>query len=72
MEKASKADGYQVQYSLKKNFKSKKVKWTKKTKISMRGLKKKKTYYFRVRAYKRSNGKKVYGKWSKVVKKKCK
>ena len=35
-------------------------------------LKKKKTYYVRVRAYTLSNGKKVYGKWSSVKKVKIK
>ena len=32
------------------------------------GLKKGKTYYFRVRAYKKENGKKYYGSWSNVKK----
>ena len=35
-------------------------------------LKKKKTYYIRVRAYKMNGKKKVYGKWSTVKKVKIK
>lgn len=42
-----------------------------KTKFIIKKLKKKKTYYFRVRAYK-LNRKKVYGKWSKIKKVKIK
>ena len=53
--KVTGAKGYQVQYSMKKKFPARKTK--------------KKTYYFRVRAYKKkANGSKVYGKWSKVKK----
>ena len=62
------AKGYQVQYALNKKFtKKKKIKLVKKNKITIKGLKKK-VYYIRVRAYKKVNGKKVYGKWSKVKK----
>ena len=35
---------------------------------TIRGLEKGKTYYVRVRAYKKVSGKKLYGKWSKVKK----
>lgn len=69
--KVSGAKGYQIQYSLKKKFPSKKTtkKTTTKRKLTIKKLKKKKTYYFRVRAYKKkANGSKVYGKWSKVAK----
>ena len=63
------AAGYQVKYSLKKNLKSAKTKnVAKKTKLTITGLKKNKVYYVKVRAYKKSNAKKVYGKFSKVVK----
>ena len=60
-------DGYQIQYSLKKNMKkskSKTVKGSKKTKVTVKKLKKGKKYYVRVRTYKIINGNKVYGKWS--------
>lgn len=64
--KAKYATKYQVNYALKKNFKGGKKKNTKKRKLTIKGLKSKKTYYFRVR------GKTEYdvGPWSK--KKKCK
>lgn len=64
------AKGYQVQYALNKKFtKKKKSKLVKKSKnrITIKKLKKK-TYYFRIRAYKLNGKKKVYGKWSKVRK----
>lgn len=58
------ADGYQIQYSLKKNFKnSKKIK-KKSTNITIKKLKKNKKYYVRVRVYGKVNGKTYYGKWS--------
>lgn len=60
------ASGYQVQYAVNTVFSKKTAKTTKKTKISIKKLKKKKTYCFRVRAYKTNNGAKKYGKWSKV------
>lgn len=55
---------YQIQYSLKKNFKTAKTKTTKKLTITIKKLKNKKKYYFRVRAI---NGTKK-GAWSKVKK----
>lgn len=67
--------GYQVQYSLYKNFKNAKTKTVKKTKttsISISKLKKKKTYYVRVRTYKTVSGEKYYSAWSKVKKVKTK
>ena len=70
--KVKKANGYQVQYATNSAFSKKKVKNTKKTKLVIRKLKKKKTYCFRVRAYKTTNGAKKYGKWSKVKKIKIK
>ena len=68
-----KADGYQVQYALNKKFtKGKKTKnaGTYSEAKTLTKLKSKKYYYVRVRAYKKVDGKKVYGKWSTV--KKCK
>ncbi|NBH14367.1 hypothetical protein D3Z36_09320 [Lachnospiraceae bacterium] len=73
--KDTKASGYEVQYCLKKNFKSgvkkadiKKSKTSSKT--IKKGLKKNKRYYVRIRAYKKVkvNQKftKLYGPWSKV------
>ncbi|MCM1244187.1 MAG: family 43 glycosylhydrolase [Roseburia sp.] len=66
--KVSGATGYEVQYGTNKKFKkAKKVKNIKKANVTIKGLSKKKTYYFRVRAFKTVNGKKVYGTWSKKV-----
>ena len=62
--KAAGVDGYQLQYSLKKNFKKAKKKTLKKNKLTVKKLKSKKTYYVRVRAYKKINGKNVYSDWS--------
>ncbi len=70
--KAAGAKGYQIQYGTSKKWKKKKAKTTKKTKLTLGKLKSKKTYYIRVRAYTVQNGKKVYGRWSKTVKKKVK
>ena len=64
--------GYQLQYALNKKFKKKKSVQTKKTKYTIKKLKKKKTYYIRVRVYKMNGRKKVYGKWSTVKKVKIK
>ncbi|MCI8378456.1 MAG: fibronectin type III domain-containing protein [Lachnospiraceae bacterium] len=61
--KVSKVAGYQVQYSTQENFASGQSKWIKKTKTTIKGLTKT-DYYFRVRAFKLENGKKVYGRWS--------
>ncbi len=71
--KVTGAAGYQIQYAKNKKFtKGKKSKTTKKTKYTIKKLTKKKTYYFRVRAYKLVNGTKKYGKWSAVKKLKIK
>ncbi len=73
--KVSGVDGYQIQYSVKKNMKkakTKKVKGAAKKKLTVKKLKAKKTYYVRIRAYKKINGKVQYSKWSKVKKVKVK
>ena len=71
--KKSGVKGYQLQYALNKKFtKKKKSKPVKKTKITIKKLKQRKTYYFRVCAYKLNGRKKVYGTWSKVKKVKIK
>lgn len=58
------ADGYQIQYSLKKNFKNAKKIQKKSRNITIKKLKKNKRYYVRVRVYGKVNGKTYYGKWS--------
>lgn len=63
--------GYQIQYSTVKSFKKKntKTKTTTKNVLTIKKLKSKKVYYFRVKAYKMDGKKKVYSKkWSKVKK----
>ena len=72
--KKIKADGYEVQIALKKNFKKgKQTKTTTKTSLKFKKLKKGKTYYVRVRAYNLDGDKKVYSKkWSAVKKIKIK
>lgn len=62
--------GYQISYTDKTKFKKAKSKNVsrKKTSVVIKKLKSKKTYRFRIRAYKKSNGKKVYGKYSAVKK----
>lgn len=67
--KSKNAKKYQVQYSLNKKFKKgNKTKSTKKLTYNIKGLKKNKTYYVRVRAV---NGK-LSGAWSKTKKVKIK
>lgn len=70
--KVKHAKGYQLQYSTNKMFKKAKKKFVKKTTITIKKLKKKKRYFFRVRAYRKNAGKKIYGKWSKCKKIKIK
>ena len=66
--KVKNAKKYQIQYSLKRNFKKATTKTSKKLTITIKKLKKGKTYYFRVRAV---NGKKK-GSWSNSKKVKVK
>lgn len=75
--KVSNAKGYQVKYSTSKKFtkktsKTATVKKATTTSKTVKDLKKKKTYYVKVRSYKTVNGKKVYSDWSKVKKVKTK
>lgn len=68
--------GYQIQYSTSKKFdkavKTKTVKGTKKTTLTISKLKAKKTYYVRIRTYKTIKGKKYCSAWSKAKKVKTK
>lgn len=60
-------DGYQLQYSTSSSFKKPKsvnIKSKKTVSKKISSLKKGKKYYFRIRAYKTVNGKKLYGTWS--------
>lgn len=62
--KVSGATGYQVAYAEKPSMKGEKKESFKGIRVTVKGLKKKKTYYIRVRAYTKKNGEKVYGNWS--------
>lgn len=67
--KASKVTKYQVQAALNKKFtKGKQTKSvsSKRNSVTISGLKQGKKYYVRIRAYKTIQGKKYYGKWSKI------
>lgn len=61
--------GYQIQYSLDRNFKKSKTKTIKKNtqaSLVIKGLKAKKEYYVRIRTYKAKGNKKFYSSWSAV------
>lgn len=74
-DKVSGAKGYVVYYSTNKDMVGSKkitVKGSKKTKVKLSSLKNKKKYYVRVKAYKTSDGEKIYGQYSSVIGKKTK
>lgn len=62
------ASGYEIRYSTKSNFKKSTrkitVKGRLKVKRTIKGLKRRKRYYFQIRAYKNVGNKKVYSPWS--------
>lgn len=68
--KIANASGYQIQVATDKKFKKNKKTITvakqNANKKTVKKLKAKKKYFVRVRAYKIVDGKKVYGKWSKI------
>ena len=66
--------GYQVEYSLKKDFSKSRTVNVKKSAASctLKKLKAKKAYYVRVRSYFKVDGKKLVSVWSKVIKVKTK
>ena len=70
--KRSGVSGYQLQYALNKKFtkgkKTKKVSGYKKTSLTLKKLKSRKTYFVRIRTYKKVNGKIYYSSWSKARK----
>lgn len=73
--KVNDVSGYEIQYATSKKFNKDLKKTNAKAKAkskTIKKLKKKKTYYFRIRAYRKVNGKKVYGSWSKTKKVKIK
>lgn len=74
--KKANVSGYQIQYAYNKNLQKKKkskMVGKKTSKKTITKLKKGKTYYVRVRAYKKkTSGGRIYGKWSKIKKIKIK
>ncbi len=70
--KVSNAAGYQIKYSTSKKFKNAKTTKITKTSYIIKKLKKGKTYYVKVRAYRNANGKTYYGSYSGVKKVKIK
>ena len=72
---AAQTTGYEIQYSLKRNFKSAKtvrIANTATTSKKIKKLKSKKYYYVRVRTYKTVNGTDYFSRWSGVKKMKTK
>lgn len=70
--KSAKAEGYQIQYSTSKNFKNAKKVTVKGASKVIKGVKGKKTYYVRVRAYAANGKAKITGAYSSTVKVKVK
>jgi subtilisin family serine protease len=70
LKKLDKVSGYQVKYSTSKKFDKKSTKTVDSAKnvLTIKNLKAKKKYYVKARAYVITNGKKNFGKWSKVKK----
>src|SRR5699024_1079377 len=58
--------GYKITYSLNKKFKTKKSVKVKKTTDVVKKLRYGRTYNVKVRAFKKVNGQKIYGKYSAV------
>jgi hypothetical protein len=62
--------GYEIQYSIDRNFKNDvktvTIKKAKTTSTKIKKLKSKKKYYVRIRTYKKSGAAKVYSNWSKT------
>ena len=69
----SQADGYQIQYSTRKNFsaneKTKYVRESRTVTAVITGLPSGKKYYVRMRSYKKAGSKNIYSEWSTVKEK---
>ena len=71
--KKSEVSGYEVQYASNKKFTKKKItKRVTDNSITLKKLKRNKKYYVRIRAYNKSSQGRLYGKWSKAKKVRCK
>ena len=70
--KLKQVNGYEVQFSTDKKFRTFDTVKTGKVSVTLKKLTSKKTYYVRVRGYRNVKGGRVYGAWSKVKKVKIK
>ena len=68
--KVSGASGYEIYSSTSKKGKYTKVKTTTSLTYTKKGLKKKRTYYYKIRAYRMVGKKKVYSSWSTTISRK--
>jgi len=66
--KSKGARGYHISYATNRKFTSAKKRRTTGTSVTLKGLKKNRTYYVRVRAYAKINGKIVYSSYSAIEK----
>lgn len=66
IKKQAGVSGYQIAYGTKKSINKSKKKLTTKQTVTLKKMKKNRTYYIAVRAYKKVNGEKIYGKWSSM------
>ena len=64
--KAAGASGYQIQYAASRSMRGARTVSASALTRTLSGLKKGSTYYVRIRAYKKVNGKAYYGAWSSV------
>ena len=64
--KAAGASGYQIQYAASRSMRGSRTVSASALTRTLSGLKKGSTYYVRIRAYKKVNGKTYYGAWSSV------
>lgn len=64
--KVSGASGYEVYMATRRNGKYTKVTTTSSVKYTKKNLRKNKTYYFKIRTYKKVNGKKKYSSYSSI------
>lgn len=66
IKKQTGVNGYQIAYGTKKSINKAKKKLSTKQTVTLKKMKKNCTYYIAVRAYKKVNGEKIYGKWSSM------
>ena len=72
IKKQSNVTGYVIKYSTSKKYFGYNTKLVKKNIYRFKKLRSNKKYYFKVRAYVKQDGRRIYGKWSKSKKVKVK